>query len=60
MANMRGIMPALQKAKPAPVPNTGLKFTGVALPKVQRETKIVKNMPAEEIAREIVAWMGKE
>jgi len=32
----------------------------VSLPKAQRETRIVKDTPAEEIAREIVAWMGKE
>ena len=32
----------------------------MSLPKQQRETRIVKNMPAEEIAREIVAWMAEE
>ena len=31
----------------------------VTLPKQQRETRIVKNMPAEEIARELAAWMGE-
>ena len=60
MANMRTVMPALQRAKAAPVANTGLAFAGVSLPKQQRETRIVKDMPAEEIAREIVAWMGEE
>lgn len=60
MANMRAIMPALQKAKPAPVPNTGLCYASVNLPKQLRETRVVKNMPAEEIAREIVAWMREE
>jgi electron transfer flavoprotein beta subunit len=60
MANMRGIMPALQKAKPAAIQNAGLKFASVNLPKVQRETKVVKDMPAAEIAREIVAWIGKD
>jgi electron transfer flavoprotein beta subunit len=60
MANMRGIMPALQKAKSAGIQNAGLKFASVSLPKVQRETKIVKNMPASEIAQEIVAWIGQE
>jgi electron transfer flavoprotein beta subunit len=60
MANMRGIMPALQKAKPAAMPGRGLRFVSVALPKVQRETKLVKDMPAAEIAREIAAWLGKE
>jgi electron transfer flavoprotein beta subunit len=60
MANMRGIMPALQKAKPAPVPSAGLCFESVALPKRLRETRVVKNMPAAEIAREIAAWIGEE
>jgi electron transfer flavoprotein beta subunit len=60
MANMRGIMPALQRARPAGIQNSGLRFVNVALPKVQRETKVVKNMPAADIAREIVAWIGKE
>lgn len=60
MANMRAIMPALQKAKAAPVPNTGLCFASANLPKQQRETRVVKDMPVPEIAREIVAWMGEE
>ena len=60
MANMRLILPALQKAKAAPVANTGLKFASVSLPKQQRETRIVKNMPAEEIAREIAAWIAED
>jgi len=60
MANMRGVMPALQKAKPAPVSNAGLCFQSVSLPKQMRGTRVVKNMPAEEIAREIVAWIGEE
>ena len=60
MANMRGIMPALQRAKAAPVAAGGLCFASVNLPKQQRETRVVKNMPAEEIAREIVAWVREE
>jgi electron transfer flavoprotein beta subunit len=60
MANMRAVMPALQRAKAAPVTNTGLSFASVSLPKQQRETRIVKNVPAEEIAREIVAWIEEE
>ena len=57
MANMRAIMPALQKAKPAKVATDAVKFASVALPKQQRQTKIVKDMPADEIAKEIVAWI---
>jgi electron transfer flavoprotein beta subunit len=60
MANMRAIMPALQRAKAAPVTNTGLCYASVSLPKQQRETRIVKDMPAEEIAREIIAWIREE
>jgi electron transfer flavoprotein beta subunit len=57
MANMRAIMPALQKAKPAKLTGEGVKFASVALPKQQRQTKIVKDVPADEIAKEIVAWI---
>jgi len=57
MANMRLVMPALQRAKAVAVKSDGLSFQSVMLPKQQRETRIVKNMPAEEIAREIVAWV---
>jgi len=60
MANMRTIMPALQKAKTAALDGNGLHFVSVSLPKQQRTTRVMKNMSAEEIAREIVAWMGAE
>jgi electron transfer flavoprotein beta subunit len=60
MANMRTVMPALQRAKAAPLAGAGLAFASVTLPKQQRQTRIVKDTPAEEIAREIVAWMGEE
>jgi electron transfer flavoprotein beta subunit len=60
MNNMKTVMPALQRAKAAPIPNTGLCFAEVNLPKQLRDTKVVRNMPAEEIAREIVAWIGEE
>jgi len=57
MANMRGIMPALQKAIPAGAAASGLSFDRVSLPKAQRETRIIKDKPAGEIAGEIVAWI---
>ena len=60
MANMRGIMPALQRAKAAAIANTGLAYASVSLPKQQRETRVVKDMPAADIAREIVAWIAEE
>lgn len=59
MQNMRAIMPALQKAKTAPI-NAGARFLSVTLPKQQRATRIVKDKAAEEIAREIVAWIRAE
>jgi len=58
MANMRTIMPALQKAKTVALEANGLKYVAVNLPKQQRETRVEKDMSSEEIAREIVEWMG--
>ena len=52
-------MPALQTRQGrARLAAAGLRFASVSLPKQQRETRIVKDMPAEEIAREIVAWIA--
>jgi electron transfer flavoprotein beta subunit len=59
MANMRTVMPALQKAKPVRLPGEGLKFTNVALPRQLRDTIIVKDKSPDEIAREIVEWIRK-
>ena len=57
MANMRGIMPALQKAKPTKIGAEGVKFVSITLPKQQRQTKIVKDISADEIAKELVTWI---
>ena len=57
MANMRTVMPALQKAKPVKTGAEGVTFCSVALPKQLRDTRIVKDAPADEIAREIVEWI---
>ncbi|HWH70480.1 MAG TPA: hypothetical protein VNT26_13920 [Candidatus Sulfotelmatobacter sp.] len=59
MVNMRTVMPALQKAKPVKVAGEGLAFASVSLPKQLRETKVVKDKSAEEIAKEIVEWIKK-
>jgi len=56
MANMRGIMPALQKAKPAGVTAT-IDYLAVAAPTQKRATRVVKDTPVEDIAREIIDWM---
>jgi electron transfer flavoprotein beta subunit len=57
MQNMRGIMPALQKAQPAPVGAESINFLSIEVPKQQRDTRIVKDMPVDQIAREIVDWI---
>lgn len=57
MVNMRAIMPALQKAQPAPVGAEGVTWVGVELPTQRRETKVVKDLSVDEIANEIVAWI---
>ena len=57
MANMRAIMPALQKARPAKTTAEGAAFLNVTLPKQMRETKIVKDMSADDVARDIAAWI---
>jgi electron transfer flavoprotein beta subunit len=60
MLNMRTVMPALQKAKPVKLAGEGLTFTSVNLPKQRRDTKIVKDLTPDQIAQEIVEWIGKE
>ena len=60
MANMRTLMPALQKAKPAALNGNGLHYASVSLPKQQRTTRVVKDMSPEEIAAELAAWIGDE
>jgi electron transfer flavoprotein beta subunit len=60
MANMRTVMPALQKAAPAPVTTGGVEFLSVTVPKVQRETRIVKDLSPDDVAREIVEWISQD
>ncbi len=60
MANMRTVMPALQRAKPVKLASEGLSYVKVELPKQQRNTRIVKDAPVDEIAREIVAWIAEQ
>ena len=50
-------MPALQRAQPAPVAAEGVKFLDVTVPRQQRDTRIVRDMPVDEIARELVDWI---
>ena len=59
MANMRTIMPALQKAKTVALATDSLRYASVSLPKQQRTTRVEKNMTPEDIAAELVAWIGE-
>jgi electron transfer flavoprotein beta subunit len=60
MANMRTVMPALQKAKAAPLAPGAIRYLSVTPPKQQRQTRIVKDRPAEEIAAELYDWISKD
>ncbi|HOC57326.1 MAG TPA: electron transfer flavoprotein subunit beta [Verrucomicrobiota bacterium] len=57
MANMRAVMPALQKAKPVKLAAEGVSFASVSLPRQLRETRIVKDKSPDEVAQEIYAWI---
>jgi electron transfer flavoprotein beta subunit len=57
MANMRTVMPALQKARTVPNAANGLRYVAASLPKQQRNTRIVKDMSAEDVAHELLTWM---
>jgi electron transfer flavoprotein beta subunit len=60
MANMRTVMPALQKAKLAALSNGSLQYLSASLPAQQRQTRVVKDMPPEAIAQELAEWIGGE
>jgi len=57
MVNMRTIMPALQKAKPTAV-TPGVSYASVTLPEQRRTTRIVKDLTADQVAEDIVAWLS--
>jgi len=57
MLNMRTVMPALQKARPAPLAASGLAFQSVTLPRQLRDTRVVKDMSPEQIAQELFDWI---
>jgi electron transfer flavoprotein beta subunit len=38
----------------------GLRYVSVALPKQQRTTRVAKDLTPDEIAAELVAWIGAE
>ena len=57
MVNMRTIMPSLQKAQPAAVTTGSAEYASVELPRQMRQTRVEKDMNADDIAREIVEWI---
>jgi electron transfer flavoprotein beta subunit len=60
MANMRTIMPALQRAKKATLEANSLRYVSVNLPKQQRDTRVEKDLTPDQIAAELVEWIGAE
>lgn len=56
MANMRTLMPALQKARPAAV-GMGGTYAGASVPSQRRDTRVVKDLSPDAIAQEIVEWI---
>jgi len=58
MANMRTVIPALQKAKQTAIGNDGQQFLSATLPSQQRQTRVVKDMAPDAIAQELVEWIG--
>lgn len=60
MTNMRQVMPALQRAKAVSLGSGGLAYESVSVPSQKRETRIVKDLTASEIAEEIAVWIKGE
>ncbi|GAB4231837.1 MAG: hypothetical protein Kow00109_04080 [Acidobacteriota bacterium] len=60
MLNMRTAMPALQRAVPSPVGLGDVRYVNVAVPDQRRQTRIVKDVPLEEMARELVEWIRRK
>jgi electron transfer flavoprotein beta subunit len=60
MANMRTVMPALQRAKAVAPAQTSLHYHSVRPPQQQRQTRIVKDLNADAVAREIVEWISRD
>lgn len=60
MLNMRTAMPALQRAVPSPVGLGDIRYVTVGVPDQRRQTRIVKDVPVEEMARELVEWIRRK
>lgn len=60
MANMRTLMPALQRAPTASLNGSGPSFASLSLPPQQRATRVVRDMSPEAIAAELAEWIAAE
>ena len=60
MANMRTVMPALQKARAGKLPHDAVRYLSVTPPKQRRQTRVVKDRTPDEIAAELVEWILRE
>lgn len=58
MANMRTIMPTLQKAKTACLPQN-VRYVSVNPPKQQRLTRVIKDRSPDDIAAELADWIAE-
>ena len=58
MANMRTVMPALQKARPGTL-SQNVHYASVTPPKQQRQTRVVKDRTADEVAAELAEWIAQ-
>jgi len=60
MANMRTMMPTLQRAKAEKIGAEGVSFFAVEVPVQQRHTRIVKDGTTDEMAQDIVSWLAED
>jgi len=57
MANMRAVLPALQRARPVKLDGQGLRFVRLAVPRQLRPTRVVHDASPEVIAAELLEWI---
>jgi electron transfer flavoprotein beta subunit len=60
MANMRTLMPTLQRSKPTKLETNTLRYISANLPAQLRTTRVEKNLTPDEIATELAQWIGTE
>ena len=58
MANMRTIVPALQKAKAGSL-SQNVRYLSVSTPTQQRQTRVVKDRSPDEIAADLAEWIAQ-